>query len=97
MGTGKKEKVRKERQGKVVGGMSNVKSKGENFYRYRFLSLSWSGERPAGKQNLKMCKQVGQEGEDLEHVQGRKSATKRRWQGHQSCLLPVSRAAQGPD
>lgn len=33
MGTGKKEKTRKERQGKVGDGMSNVKTKGENFYR----------------------------------------------------------------
>ena len=33
MGTGKKEKNRKERQGKVGDGMSNVKTKGENFYR----------------------------------------------------------------
>ena len=34
MGTGKKEKVRKEKQGKVGDGMNNVKIKGENFYRY---------------------------------------------------------------
>ncbi len=34
MGTGKKEAARKERQGKVGDGMSNVKTKGENFYRY---------------------------------------------------------------
>lgn len=34
MGTGKKEKSRKERQGKVGDGMANVKTKGENFYRY---------------------------------------------------------------
>ncbi|KAI9879582.1 MAG: GTPase required for pre-60S ribosomal subunit nuclear export and maturation [Pleopsidium flavum] len=33
MGTAKKEAVRKERQGKVGDGMSNVKTKGENFYR----------------------------------------------------------------
>ncbi|KAK0516630.1 hypothetical protein JMJ35_001233 [Cladonia borealis] len=33
MGTGKKEKTRKERQGKVGDGMNNVKTKGENFYR----------------------------------------------------------------
>ena len=33
MGTGKKEKARKERQGKVGDGMNNVKTKGENFYR----------------------------------------------------------------
>ena len=33
MGTGKKEASRKERQGKVSDGMSNVKTKGENFYR----------------------------------------------------------------
>jgi len=33
MGTGKKEKARKERQGKVGDGMDNVKTKGENFYR----------------------------------------------------------------
>lgn len=34
MGTGKKEATRKERQGKVGDGMGNVKTKGENFYRY---------------------------------------------------------------
>ena len=34
MGTAKKEAARKERQGKVGDGMSNVKTKGENFYRY---------------------------------------------------------------
>lgn len=33
MGTGKKEKTRKEKQGKVGDGMANVKVKGENFYR----------------------------------------------------------------
>ncbi|KAF2088789.1 nucleolar GTP-binding protein [Saccharata proteae CBS 121410] len=33
MGTGKKEAVRKERQGKTGDGMANVKVKGENFYR----------------------------------------------------------------
>ncbi|KAI9702352.1 MAG: GTPase required for pre-60S ribosomal subunit nuclear export and maturation [Candelina mexicana] len=33
MGMGKKEAVRKERQGKPAEGMSNVKTKGENFYR----------------------------------------------------------------
>jgi nuclear GTP-binding protein len=33
MGTGKKEAARKERQGKVGDGMSNVRVKGENFYR----------------------------------------------------------------
>lgn len=39
MGTGKKEAVRKERQGKVGDGMSNVKVKGENFYRYAITIL----------------------------------------------------------
>ncbi|CAD6565091.1 MAG: GTPase required for pre-60S ribosomal subunit nuclear export and maturation [Alectoria sarmentosa] len=33
MGTGKKEKTRKVKQGKVGDGMANVKVKGENFYR----------------------------------------------------------------
>lgn len=37
MGTGKKEANRKIRQGKVGDGMANVKTKGENFY--RFVSL----------------------------------------------------------
>ena len=32
MGTGKKEKSRKERQGKVTDGMSNVKTKGWALY-----------------------------------------------------------------
>lgn len=34
MGTGKKEATRKERQGKTSDGMGNVRTKGENFYRY---------------------------------------------------------------
>ena len=34
MGTGKKEATRRERQGKTGDGMSNVRVKGENFYRY---------------------------------------------------------------
>ena len=34
MGTGKKEAARKVRQGKTSDGMANVKTKGENFYRY---------------------------------------------------------------
>ena len=34
MGTGKKEAARKVRQGKPDDGMANVKTKGENFYRY---------------------------------------------------------------
>lgn len=33
MGSGKKEANRRERQGKTSDGMSNVKVKGENFYR----------------------------------------------------------------
>ena len=33
MGSGKKESVRRERQGKMADGMGNVKTKGENFYR----------------------------------------------------------------
>jgi nuclear GTP-binding protein len=34
MGTGKKEAARRERQGKTGDGLENVKTKGENFYRY---------------------------------------------------------------
>lgn len=34
MGTGKKEAARKVRQGKTDDGMGNVRTKGENFYRY---------------------------------------------------------------
>ena len=37
-GTGKKEANRKIRQGKVGDGMANVKTKGENFYRFVFPS-----------------------------------------------------------
>jgi nuclear GTP-binding protein len=33
MGSGKKEASRRERQGKTGDGMSNVRMKGENFYR----------------------------------------------------------------
>jgi hypothetical protein len=34
MGTGKKEATRRTREGKTGDGMGNVKTKGENFYRY---------------------------------------------------------------
>jgi hypothetical protein len=34
MGSGKKEAARLERQGKGGDGLDNVKTKGENFYRY---------------------------------------------------------------
>lgn len=34
MGTGKKEASRRTRQGKTGDGMANVRTKGENFYRY---------------------------------------------------------------
>ena len=33
MGTGKKEAARRQRQGQTDTSMSNVKTKGENFYR----------------------------------------------------------------
>lgn len=33
MGSGKTEVARRERQGKTADGMSNIKVKGENFYR----------------------------------------------------------------
>lgn len=43
MGVAKKEKSRKERQGKVGDGMNNVKVKGENFYRYSLgLTIGYS-------------------------------------------------------
>ena len=43
MGTAKKEAARKVRQGKVGDGMNNVKTKGENFYRYVVTCLYyWS-------------------------------------------------------
>lgn len=51
MGTGKKEAARKERQGKTGDGMGNVRTKGENFYRYvpmmsrstwEFVDTDWS-------------------------------------------------------
>jgi nuclear GTP-binding protein len=41
MGTQKKEKNRKERQGKTGDGMGNVKVKGENFYRYEPAQKWW--------------------------------------------------------
>jgi nuclear GTP-binding protein len=34
MGSGKKEAARRERQGKTGDRLDNVKTKGENFYRY---------------------------------------------------------------
>lgn len=49
MGTAKKEKSRKERQGKVGDGMANVKTKGENFYRYDLRHC-----RPWEMRNFKM-------------------------------------------
>ena len=39
MGTGKKEAARKERQGKTGDGMGNVRTKGENFYRYVYTPI----------------------------------------------------------
>jgi nuclear GTP-binding protein len=36
MGSGKKEAARRERQGKTGDGLDNVKTKGENFYRYAY-------------------------------------------------------------
>lgn len=39
MGTGKKEASRLTRQGKTGDGMANVRTKGENFYRYVQLLL----------------------------------------------------------
>lgn len=44
MGTHKKEKNRKERQGATGDGMGNVKVKGENFYRYVVVRtlISWT-------------------------------------------------------
>ena len=55
MGTGKKEVARKEKQGKVGDGMNNVKTKGENFYRYYVLFISCSI-------TLIVIPQVGEEG-----------------------------------
>ena len=51
MGLAKKEKSRKERQGKVGDGMNNVKVKGENFYRYHRRELS---DGYAREENRKM-------------------------------------------
>lgn len=34
MGTFKKEKNRRNRDGETSGGLANVRTKGENFYRY---------------------------------------------------------------
>lgn len=34
MGSGKTEAARRDRQGKGADGLDNVKTKGENFYRY---------------------------------------------------------------
>jgi nuclear GTP-binding protein len=36
MGSGKKEAMRRKRQGKNGDGLDNVKTKGENFYRYAY-------------------------------------------------------------
>ena len=52
MGTGKKEKSRKERQGKVGDGMANVKTKGENFYRYGCLPVLRQVLLPFEKSNM---------------------------------------------
>ena len=40
MGSFKKEAARKQREGKNAGGMGNVKTKGENFYRLVFQKIS---------------------------------------------------------
>ena len=60
MGTGKKEAVRKERQGKVGDGMNNVKTKGENFYRFVEVSSPVTFSRYASDSMTK----VGEEGEN---------------------------------
>jgi nuclear GTP-binding protein len=67
MGTGKKEANRKIRQGKVGDGMANVKTKGENFY--RFVSLHRISRGVLTKPKL------GEESQDPEYVQGRKGPT----------------------
>lgn len=41
MGSQKKEANRKVREGKTGDGMGNVKTKGENFYRYERMSKVW--------------------------------------------------------
>lgn len=49
MGVAKKEKSRKERQGKVGDGMNNVKVKGENFYRYSLEMPDRYGGKTVGE------------------------------------------------
>lgn len=63
MGTGKKEKTRREKQGKPRDGMSNVRTKGENFYRWETLVTM------VLETALLTRLQVGEESQDLEHVQ----------------------------
>ena len=90
MGTGKKEAARRERQGKADDGMGNVRTKGENFYRYvdgeRQVLNTWAW--------LMTMTQICKEGQDLEHVQERQSTAQRRRKCHQSCLVPVERTTQ---
>jgi hypothetical protein len=64
MGTGKKEAARRERQDKANDGMGNVRTKGENFYRYV------DGERnPLNTWVwLIAITQICKEGQDFEHV-----------------------------
>lgn len=54
MGVAKKEKSRKERQGKVGDGMNNVKVKGENFYRYS-LELPDCHGAEMGREQAAQC------------------------------------------
>ena len=60
MGTGKKEKTRKEKEGKVGDGMGNVKIKGENFYRTgkraKTLNMMKDGGKPQRNASGKVTK-----------------------------------------
>jgi hypothetical protein len=84
MGTGKKEANRKIRQGKVGDGMANVKTKGENFYRYCPTSAA------DGLYLLIQLSQICEEGQDSEHVQRGESCSQCCGKSHTSCLVPKS-------
>lgn len=52
MGVHKKEKSRREREGKAHDGMANVKVKGTNFYRYVYI---YTAMRPLDANSLQRC------------------------------------------
>jgi hypothetical protein len=88
MGTQKKEKNRKEREGKTGDGMGNVKVKGENFYRYAVCAT--------GAGRMLMAMQNWKEGQGPQTPDRRQSPAQRQGRHHQSRLVSVARSTRCP-